>query len=547
MSEYKFYNRFSKNFLSGEYNQFIFSGNIYDIYKTDSGYDNLSDYLIKKLSNTRTVIKFNITSGVDFNSNAERDLFIKTLAENLTFFENYDDKRSWVIKNIAQSRISSLDGLKLLKEACKVGSSPKKPFSKPFVFLIEHAETLAPDVEVERMFELDRQKLVFLREWLCDDEFIKSHNIAIFISQTTSEIHKSLVNLPSMDKVVIDYPDYEDRKIFIEEQIQKMEITPAISIDRATDLTAGLNLNGIKHILVQNKYAKEPLTEEVILSKTEEVIKGTIGDYIKVINPDHDFSDVYGAVKIKKELARQVKIIKLNDPKIIPRGYLISGRNGVGKTYIMEAFAKELGWLCIELKNLRQKYLGETDVIFERVKTVLESFKNVIVYVDEADTMFGGRGENVHETEKRLTGNFIKMIGDPANRGKIIWVFITSRPDLLLPDFIRRLEIKLSFFNPKGDDRKDFLVNILKDADIKYDTLNDAEKKKIDEVFKDFSPAEFKTLSTQIKAEKKLTQKLDLAGVIELMKRFNLSIGREKYLEQDEIAREYSTYVDLIE
>ncbi|HQB61190.1 MAG TPA: AAA family ATPase, partial [Spirochaetota bacterium] len=203
--------------------------------------------------------------------------------------------------------------------------------------------------------------------------------------------------------------------------------------------------------------------------------------------------------------------------------------------------------LCIELKNLRQKYLGETDVIFERVKTVLESFKNVIVYVDEADTMFGGRGENVHETEKRLTGNFIKMIGDPANRGKIIWVFITSRPDLLLPDFIRRLEIKLGFFNPKGDDRKDFLANILNDADIKYDALSDAEKKKIDEVFKDFSPAEFKTLSTQIKAEKKLTQKLDLAGVIELMKRFNLSIGREKYLEQDEIAREYSTYVDLIE
>ncbi|HPO50705.1 MAG TPA: ATP-binding protein, partial [Spirochaetota bacterium] len=289
------------------------------------------------------------------------------------------------------------------------------------------------------------------------------------------------------------------------------------------------------------------ITENLILSKTEEVIKGTIGDYIKVINPDHGFESVYGAEKIKKELVRQVKIIKLSDSSIIPRGYLICGRNGVGKTYIMEAFAKDLGWLCIELKNLRQKYLGETDAVFERVKNVLESFKNVMVFVDEADTMFGGRGEEVHETEKRLTGNFIKMMGDPKNRGRILWVFITSRPDLLLPDFIRRLEIKLGFFNPKGADRVDFLKSILNDVKINYDDLKENEKKDIGDVFKDFSPAEFKMLSTQLKAEKKLSDSFSLPDIISMMKRFNLSIGREKYLEQDDLARRYSTFVDMID
>ena len=376
----------------------------------------------------------------------------------MPYFETFEDKKSWVIKSIAASKIQPLEGLKILKEASKLSTQTeiKKKFSKPFAFIILHAETLIPEIEIARMSDFDRQKLVFLRDWLCDEYFINSNDLLILVSQTTSEINKSIVNLPSMDGIVIDYPDYLERKEFIEEESQKMKLNFDISFDRFSDLTAGLNLNGIRHILIHSRYTKEDITESLILSKTEEVIKGTIGDYIKVINPDHGFETVYGATKIKEELIRQVKIIQLMDNSIIPRGYLISGRNGVGKTYIMEAFAKELGWLCIELKNLRQKYLGETDVVFERVKNVLESFKNVMVFIDEADTMFGGRGEDVHETEKRLTGNFIKMMGDPKNRGRILWVFITSRPDLLLPDFIRRLEIKIGFFNPKDKDRDDF-------------------------------------------------------------------------------------------
>jgi hypothetical protein len=549
MEDSAFFKNFSSDFLSGEFNQFIFSGNIYDIFEYENGYDNLTDYLTKRLSVSRTIIKFNLAGGIDFITKKERDDFINTLSENLGFFESFEDKRSWVIKSIAQSRMQPLEGLKILKEASKlsVNKDLDKPFPKPFAFLIEHAETLIPDIEVSRMTDFDRQKLVFLRDWLCDEYFINSHDLVIFVSQTTSEIHKSIVNLPSMDNIVIDYPDFEQRKDFIEKEIKRLEIKCDLSLDRTTDLTAGLNLNGIRHILIHNKYTKEPLSEEMILSKTEETIKGTIGDYIRVINPDHGFDRVTGSELIKKELMRQVKIIRLDDTSIIPRGYLICGRNGVGKTYIMEAFAKELGWLCIELKNLRQKYLGETDAVFERIKNVLESFKNVMVFVDEADTMFGGRGEEVHETEKRLTGNFIKMMGDPKNRGRILWVFITSRPDLLLPDFIRRLEIKIGFFNPRGNDRLEFLKKILSDVDMDYDVLKENEKKQIGEIFKDFSPAEFNMLSTQLKAEKKIASSLDIGEIIKLMKRFNLNIGRDKYLVQDDLARSFSTFVDLIE
>ena len=52
MEEHNFYKKFSGDFLSGEFNQFIFSGNIYDIYETEEGYLNFSDFLKKKLGAT---------------------------------------------------------------------------------------------------------------------------------------------------------------------------------------------------------------------------------------------------------------------------------------------------------------------------------------------------------------------------------------------------------------------------------------------------------------------------------------------------------------
>jgi hypothetical protein len=71
--------------------------------------------------------------------------------------------------------------------------------------------------------------------------------------------------------------------------------------------------------------------------------------------------------------------------------------------------------------------------------------------------------------------------------------------------------------------------------------------RKINDIFKDFSPSEFNMLSTQLKAEKKISSLLKIEDIIHLMRRFNLNIGRDKYLVQDELARNFSTFVDLIE
>jgi SpoVK/Ycf46/Vps4 family AAA+-type ATPase len=126
------------------------------------------------------------------------------------------------------------------------------------------------------------------------------------------------------------------------------------------------------------------------------------------------------------------------------------------------------------LKNLRSQWFGQTDVIFERLKRALEALDRVCIFMDEADTQFGGVGKDTHETERRLTGKVQQMMSDPRLKGKVIWLLMTARINLLSPD-IRRPgragDLILPVLDPTGQDREDFvrwalqpLAEHLKDA-----------------------------------------------------------------------------------
>ncbi len=135
-------------------------------------------------------------------------------------------------------------------------------------------------------------------------------------------------------------------------------------------------------------------------------------------------------------------------------GYLLAGRIGTGKTYLVECLAGEIGIPCVELRNFREKWVGATEGNLEKVFSILHALGQVIVFVDEADQMTGKRGGG--DGDSGLSGRVYAMLAremsDTANRGKIIWIFATSRPDLLEVDLKRqgRLDVHIPLF-PPGD------------------------------------------------------------------------------------------------
>ena len=146
-------------------------------------------------------------------------------------------------------------------------------------------------------------------------------------------------------------------------------------------------------------------------------------------------------------------------PDALP-GAAVSGPIGSGKTFIFEALAAELDMVVLTLKNIRSKWYGQTDVIFERLRRVLNALDKAMIFMDEADTQMGSVGPETHDTERRLTGKIQAMMSDPAMRGRIVWLLMTARIHLLSPDLRRpgRVgDLIIPVLDPQGEDRMEFI------------------------------------------------------------------------------------------
>jgi SpoVK/Ycf46/Vps4 family AAA+-type ATPase len=116
----------------------------------------------------------------------------------------------------------------------------------------------------------------------------------------------------------------------------------------------------------------------------------------------------------------------------------------------------------VVLKNFRDRWVGATESNLEKIFAVLRAVGQVVVFVDEADQAAGKRGGG--DDDSGLSGRVYSMLAkemsDTRNRGRIIWVFATSRPDLLEVDLKRqgRLDVHIPLFPPETAQERDALL-----------------------------------------------------------------------------------------
>ncbi|NJM91132.1 MAG: AAA family ATPase [Myxococcales bacterium] len=123
----------------------------------------------------------------------------------------------------------------------------------------------------------------------------------------------------------------------------------------------------------------------------------------------------------------------------VPMGYLFCGPVGTGKSFLAQCLAGSIGIPAVVLKNFRSKYVGETEGNLERVLGVLRSMGPVVVIVDEADAMLGDRDQGGDSrVGSRIFGMIAQQMGDTRYRGRILWMLLTARPDLLPIDLKRQ-------------------------------------------------------------------------------------------------------------
>lgn len=144
------------------------------------------------------------------------------------------------------------------------------------------------------------------------------------------------------------------------------------------------------------------------------------------------------------------RALREGDSKLTPMGLLAVGPMGAGKTFVIKAFLKEAGLSAVALKNFRSKWVGATEKNLERVLATVKAMGPIAVLIDEGDRSFGNAGgEGGDEgTSSRVIARLKEFMSDTENRGQVLFVMLTNRPDKLDTDIKRpgRMDRKIPFF-----------------------------------------------------------------------------------------------------
>ncbi len=488
---YAFFSRLARIVNSGQARSIIVSGNVNDLYFDGAGYVPLVQFLLKKTrvaGMIQLVYELNGPIRIDeTDRNRLREAWaawkVGTTVDSLPIKEmgaersKVDLRRREFDQYLRDAIGNATQALEFLRQLTICSRSA---VSENLLVFIEAADMLLPagDGNIARMNDTQLRRTAIVTDWFSDPEFFSGKDTVCLVAESRSQIHPRIARLPQVVSVEAPSPDTPARRHFLEwnqhqpeaatipipedvDAEQTAEPAEDARLDSLAEATAGLSIHALRQLLLAAAYNQQPVSKFDVIQQVEQFIQTQLGeDVVEFKKPAHRLTDVVGATQLKNFLdTYMLPRLRLPGDRALP-GAAIAGPIGGGKTFIFEAVAAELNMPVLVLKSIRSQWFGQTDVIFERLKRVLEALEKVVIFVDEADTQFGGVGAESHSTERRLTGKIQAMMSDPKLRGKVIWLLMTARIHLLSPD-IRRPgrvgDLIIPVLDPTGDDRIEFI------------------------------------------------------------------------------------------
>ena len=474
-----------RRYLRGESTQFVLFGNVHDLILDDPDGQidkrspdekllTLPEFLTKVLLEKKSmVVLYNVSTGVRF---------------------------------VRGKLPPGFEDLALQKEPSKVLPLLERLLvtQNGVAVVVEYAETVSPAGETSFSTIEDRSSVVTLQRWSMLPALDKNDSLVFLLVENLSELHPKLVANPRVATVQIPIPDADSRRALLRHIRADMGLS---ELEMMSEVTAGLKNIQIQGILAphdvpsdddieRTKYIAEllgggpaaveraqklaqitkgmPRTEirrllapegpvptasqadsdaknevlRLIAARKREIIERECYSLIEFLDPKHGFEVVGGMDEVKRDLSLIARNIREGRRSRVPMGLLFVGPMGTGKTFVAEAFAKESGLTAIKFKNFRSKWVGATEGNLERILQVVQAIGQVMVIIDEADRAFGNQGEDDGGTSSRVIARIKEFMSDTSNRGRVLFVLMTNRPDKIDIDLKRagRLDRKIPFF-----------------------------------------------------------------------------------------------------
>jgi len=453
--------RLAEQYFSGTTCLFVIHGNVHDLIRcpTENGetYCNLPEFLATQIFGSwDVVVQYDLARGLRPAAGADsarQQVMAQYLAGRL------GDPGNW--PRDADTVLLTLD--KLVERNLLEDDTGRR---KSIGIVLDYAQYVCPAGDLNTLSRGQGTNLVRFLNW-AQNPYLKRINTAFcLVADKLAEINDRLVHSPHVATVEVPLPDRAERLRFC----QWIATSPTFArstdftVEQLAELSNGLSLTSLQVLLTQGVRGGSRVDQTRFKQLKKSMIERQCQGLVEFVEPSHTLDLVVGQQAAKDRLKQDADLILKGQLDTAPMGYLLCGPVGTGKTFLAECYAGSIGIPCVKLRNFRSKYVGETEANLEQVLNVLRSLGPVVVLIDEADASLGNReADGDSGTSNRVFAMIASQMGDTRYRGQILWMLLTSRPELLPIDLKRqgRAEVHIPMFYPQDDAEVADLVRVL--------------------------------------------------------------------------------------
>lgn len=288
-----------------------------------------------------------------------------------------------------------------------------------------------------------------VRDWGLSSPFTQLPFFSFLIADNLTDLDPLIVFAPQTKLVRVPLPCAGDLDLAL--RVLHREYPKTIPADTNFPALAaaitGLSVNNLQQIARVRAHNNQVLHSQDFAALKKEMVERDAPGLVEFIQSTRTLDDYFGQDALKNWLRQDIALWRINDIRALPMGYLLCGPVGTGKTFLVECLAGEAGVPVLKLKNFRDKWIGSSEANLEKIFRLIHALGRCIVFVDEADQTLGRRDSGI--ADSGLSGRLYSMIAQEMantdNRGNIVWVLGSSRPDLIEVDLKRpgRIDLKV--------------------------------------------------------------------------------------------------------
>jgi transitional endoplasmic reticulum ATPase len=275
-------------------------------------------------------------------------------------------------------------------------------------------------------------------------------NDLVNVRKITAKPAKSVTLMPVNGNVTVD-KEFTD---FVKNRLRGLPLSEG---DEISVMILGNSMDFKIHKIAPKAVVKiERSTSVTILSET------SVDKKVRVT-----FEEI-GGLKTQTKRMREIVELPLRHPEVFSRlniephsGILLYGPPGCGKTLIAKVLASEseANFYSINGPEIMNKYYGETEARLRDIFKEARENSPSVIFIDEIDAIAPKREEAYGDVEKRVVAQLLALMDGLNDRGNVIVLGATNRPDSVDPALRRpgRFDREIEISVPNADGRLEIL------------------------------------------------------------------------------------------